>query len=418
MKYSNLKIKKQKKGAAIVEFAILTTVMVPLLLYVTFFSELLQFRLKLDEMTYFATWEMTSYNMSDYKNTPNSNAKSKFNAMKTEIKNATLRLYGNLDSADPNRSIGYIMITPDVNSFTVEMEEAGRNGDNDAAASNNQDSSSESTSGPLASFVNKMDGFIGRGINFVAGKLFGFNTDYIGNTAQVSGSFSISSKMNTRTMTKDTGGFTNNELLKEGLAGGNATTITTVPFTVWVDTWSLNDGRNVDNTKATRQCSTAGGGLSSSCDFMPYAKQVQRMSLLGTPETGFMKWISRGVRIALKLVGSGGIAFLRDIPLIGGLFSKFEDPVEARMVSINYYYNTDHQNGNYTQGSIPRGQTRFQTSPLVHIFTRDDQGNSDASKGIREYRETLRSRRNFYMGNNEPYCNFNGTSEKCEDKTP
>jgi len=414
MKNNNLKRKGQKKAAALVEFAILVTVMVPLLLYISFFSELIQFRMKIDEMTYFASWEMASYNMSTYKGEAYADSNSNFTNMKDKIKTRTQQLYSNLDSADPNRGVGYIMISPDPETFDVKMDPVQRNGNEDSDANSNSSPSSSGGGGFMGSVIGKIEGWINSGINYVAGKAFGFNVDNVGIRSQASGGFSISKRMNTKIMTKDTGGFTNAELLKEDLADGSLATYKSPPFTVWVDTWALSEGKDAVNVKADgdgNKCLNVGGSFKSSCQVNnPFARQVQRMSLLGTWGGGNF---ARGL---LNGVGSGGLAYLQSIPFIGDLFDGWDYPAEARMVSINYYYNTNGFRGNFNTSDskyglrkIKKGQTIFQSSPLVYRFVHPNQ----VHEGIKEYGETLEKRRNFYMGNNEPNCNFDGTSEQC-----
>ncbi len=422
MKNNNFNKKNYKKGAALVEFAILTTIMIPLLLYVSFFSELLQFRMKINEMGYFAAWELAAHGLSNYSNgTTEGGAYNDidggamvFQNATDAVKNKTYELYHNLDSADPSRAIGYIMITPDPDSFSLTMEMKNNiietndsiNGTDSTAGGAQGNGSASSGGSSFSGILTNISNFINKGINFVAGKAFGFNTKGIGSKVTASGGFEISSNFNSNAGSRDSGGFSNHKLLQDDMLSG-LTTYESKPFTVWVDTWAVKSGENVDNTSTSKKCINTWGKFNCDSGMSPYAMQVSRMSLIGT------WWGGRALRVVVNAIGSGFLDILGSIPLIGGMFGAEEHPAEARMVSKNYYYNTDksqYKFGNHTV-NISKGQNRFQTSPLVYIFRT---GANPVEEGIVEYQKTLDKRRNFYMGNNKPNCKFDGINEQCQ----
>jgi hypothetical protein len=403
--------KNYKKGAALVEFAIISTVMIPLMLYVNFFSELIQFRMKVDEMGYFAAWEMASYGLSNYAGEAYK-VDSAFNSAVTDIRDRTYKMYKNLDSADPSKSPGYLMISPDPDSLALTMNKTSAVIPN--TVFNNPAGSPQGTGGSSGGIgfdfnklLNGIDSFLQKGVNYVLGKAFGFNTEGIGSTTTASAGFTISSRMENHVQSDSNIGFTNGKMLQDGLTGGNLATYKSSPFTVWTDTWALKTGENVDNTSDGIKCQNFWGKITG-CSNMPYARQVNRMSLLGTWSVGI------GIRSVLNIVGSGIIGLLGQIPLIGGVFGADEDVSQARMVSKNYYY-TNAQAANIRKGnhtvSISKGQKTFQTSPLVHVFVNNS---TQTREGIKEYSETLLKRRNFYMGNDKPNCKFDGLHESCQ----
>jgi len=403
-------LKKNRKGSALVEFAVVATALIPLLLYITLFSEIIHFRMKIDEMNYFAAWELASYGLSDYSQGNsgggafNSN-ENVFNKAKEDIVKRTKNLYKSLDSADPERGSSFLMLTPDPSSLKVEMEKVGRKMPTPTVTQDDGPKDSGIV-GAIRGVISKLDSLIASGIDFVLGQGFGFNTRGIGAKVTVSGSFTVSKRFNPNAGNKDTGGFSHGKLLQDAMLGG-ASTYAPHSFMVWTDTWALKTGENVINTKTDKSCISVLGDFNCPNEFSDYAKQVQRMSLIGT------WWGGRIVRGLVNLFGSGFISLLGKIPIIGDLFGAEEEVSEARMVSINYYYDTlkTQRKGNYTAG-VSKGQSQFQTSPIVYIFRNSLSKN--IMPGIKEYKETLEKRRNFYMGNNKPYCQFNGTGEQCQ----
>ena len=63
------KMRKRERGSSVVEFAIVATILVPLVMYSMYFVDLAKVRLKTQEIARYAAWEMTSYPLSDYKGT-------------------------------------------------------------------------------------------------------------------------------------------------------------------------------------------------------------------------------------------------------------------------------------------------------------------------------------------------------------
>jgi len=59
-------LQARQRGSAVVEFAICSTVLAPLALTATIFTELCLVKLKLQETTRYVAWEMTDFRLSDY----------------------------------------------------------------------------------------------------------------------------------------------------------------------------------------------------------------------------------------------------------------------------------------------------------------------------------------------------------------
>lgn len=55
-----------EKGSSVVEFAIVATILVPLVMYSMFFVDIAKVRIKTQEMARYTAWEMTSFPLSDY----------------------------------------------------------------------------------------------------------------------------------------------------------------------------------------------------------------------------------------------------------------------------------------------------------------------------------------------------------------
>ena len=87
------------RGSAILEFALVAPILIALILYSLFFSELVRARLKLQEAARYAAWEMGSHPLSDYGTARPSAA---FERAKTAtVRDAETR-YASLDSLEPS----------------------------------------------------------------------------------------------------------------------------------------------------------------------------------------------------------------------------------------------------------------------------------------------------------------------------
>lgn len=83
-------------GQSLTEFAIMVPIIVLVLWFSIYFSEIIQVRLKLQEAARFAAWEFTAYPMHDY----DQGTGSRFDEVEEEITELTLDIYEDLDSSD------------------------------------------------------------------------------------------------------------------------------------------------------------------------------------------------------------------------------------------------------------------------------------------------------------------------------
>lgn len=89
-----------ERGAATTEFALVSLLLVPTLLYSIFFYEMSLTRLKANEASRFLVWEMTAYGLSDFKE---GDHEKKFKTARQEILDEVKERYGDgdLDGATP-----------------------------------------------------------------------------------------------------------------------------------------------------------------------------------------------------------------------------------------------------------------------------------------------------------------------------
>jgi hypothetical protein len=88
----------KRRGHAIVEFALVAPLLVLLVLYSIYFTELMQAKLKLLEAARFAAWEMTSFPLSDYGSRRHQEV---FHQAAGDVAQATEDRYRHLDGRTP-----------------------------------------------------------------------------------------------------------------------------------------------------------------------------------------------------------------------------------------------------------------------------------------------------------------------------
>ncbi|MCE9672741.1 pilus assembly protein [Myxococcus stipitatus] len=96
-----------RRGAATVEFALSVPVLVMILMFSMYLTELVRAKLKLQEMARYAVWEMTSYTLSDFANGDHDAA---FEDARKEASDELLERYKDMDSVEPNAPLaGFIV---------------------------------------------------------------------------------------------------------------------------------------------------------------------------------------------------------------------------------------------------------------------------------------------------------------------
>jgi hypothetical protein len=82
---------RRRRGAAVVEFAIIATLLVPLLMWSMYFADLAKMRLKSEEIARYTAWEFTAFPLSDYENT---NHADFYTAAEQNIRQDVVARYG------------------------------------------------------------------------------------------------------------------------------------------------------------------------------------------------------------------------------------------------------------------------------------------------------------------------------------
>ena len=106
MLHSRAQQKSVRRGAATVELALVVPLLVSILMFSVFLSEVIRARLKLQEASRYVAWEMTSYTLSDYATADHDRAFGL--AMTAAVKEASER-YADLDSIEPEGRFGTML---------------------------------------------------------------------------------------------------------------------------------------------------------------------------------------------------------------------------------------------------------------------------------------------------------------------
>ncbi|MCP3145307.1 TadE/TadG family type IV pilus assembly protein [Pyxidicoccus xibeiensis] len=94
---------RPSRGAATVEFALAVPLLVMILMFSMYLTELVRAKLKLQEMARYAVWEMTSYTLSDF---ANGNHDAAFEDARQEAHRELIERYTDMDSVEPNAPAG------------------------------------------------------------------------------------------------------------------------------------------------------------------------------------------------------------------------------------------------------------------------------------------------------------------------
>ncbi|NMO21750.1 pilus assembly protein [Pyxidicoccus fallax] len=126
-----MSLKRQRKalhrGAATVEFALAVPLLVSLLMFSMYLTELVRAKLKLLEMARYATWEMTSYTLSDFAKAEHDAA---FEDAKKEAMEELQERFKDMDSVEDNAPAGtfiarYSNIQAEITNKEIPFIEAG-----------------------------------------------------------------------------------------------------------------------------------------------------------------------------------------------------------------------------------------------------------------------------------------------------
>ena len=103
---SRLLSRRARRGAAVVEFALVAPLIVSILFFSIYLTDIVRAKLKLQEASRYVAWEMTSYALSDYGSADH--AKAFQTAEQAAVKEAAER-YKDLDSLELNSRFGTLL---------------------------------------------------------------------------------------------------------------------------------------------------------------------------------------------------------------------------------------------------------------------------------------------------------------------
>lgn len=247
-----------RRGAATVEFALIVPVLVMILLFSMYLTELVRAKLKLQEFARYVVFEMTSYTLSDFANAKHEEA---FVDAQKEMMEEAVDRYKDMDSVEPNAPAGNFVarfadVTGKVENKEVPFFEAG------LALGNDGDG-----------FASEVVSAVNGGANKLLGDVWHFNTKGWVQSE-------VSMKFNDVLIPQS--------YLDEGRPGGFFTvdpfggkSIRSLGlksrFSMYADPWAMDDGAD-----ATIRGRRAGAHRAGPED-MPHGlyKQVDRMVFLG-----------------------------------------------------------------------------------------------------------------------------------------
>jgi Flp pilus assembly protein TadG len=106
MLHPRLTSRHVRRGAAMVEFLLVAPLLVSILLFSLFLTDIIRAKFKLQEASRYVAWEMTSYTLSDYGGSDPARAFQ--TAQAATVREATER-YKDLDSLEPNSRFGTLL---------------------------------------------------------------------------------------------------------------------------------------------------------------------------------------------------------------------------------------------------------------------------------------------------------------------
>ncbi len=281
------------RGQAITEFALVVPLLIVIIFFSLYFTELVRAKLKLQEASRFAAWELTSYALDDYGKGDHANA---FSIAQKATIDAELDKYKDLESIDDRTPggfiVGYSNVTATIKNLDPEPFVSPVPGINGNA------------------FVNGLTGALGNTVSAAHG-LLGFNTK---GKIEVETKMSLDNRILPRHFLDEGGtGF-----FKADVWGGRNLQNLTLKnrFTLIASGWQLPDGADAE------QHQTGGGGPRAGVhrggSGSGLYEQVKRMRLFGAPN---------------KLMSIPGLSQV--FSLIG---SFVPDPLTAAyVVSHNYF---------------------------------------------------------------------------------
>jgi hypothetical protein len=340
---------REQRGSSVVEFSIVAMLLVPLVLYSMYFTDLAKVRLKTQEIARYAAWEMTSYPLSDYDNSVHDGLFDR--AAQNTIRDVLTR-YGDDLRADTvgNAHVRFMTGDWELSRIGITNQEA------------NIVPNLQSIGRPNGGLIGELMGNVNGGINWALGK-WGFNTQgQVRVDVAVRFTADITSGANRGFMSER---FAQEFFEKDLFEPGITTLEMTDSLVLLADSWTLYDGENVHLP----------GGYSAGARDSLFWKQVNRMVWMG-----FLDSLP-----GMNTV-SGFMQKVQDWPIINAIVDPW--PPATRVTSIASR-GDDPNDANKTTLNVDCGQSTFHTTPI-----RDQLGATIKS----EYAKTYQKRGEFYMG--------------------
>ena len=356
-------------GQALTEFALVVPIIVLILLFSVWFSELVTIKLKTQEAARYTAWEVTSYKMHDYGKGPSSVSKMSSSALSKATKEASRR-YADLNSTTTTSTGTRIFSAKWTKPLivTVNQQEEAIYG------------------GAIVNFIFNIAAAVidifsalsFKNGNYVAMALVALGKDFGGaRTTRMFGSsewgFNRSGYVTATVFT-----IVENKWWNRGV-GRFFMKPMMVYFQeshgVLADTWNLYDGKSVYGN-------TTRPGVDKS---KAYWKQVDRIYFVNKRTRG----VGKGFINLFKVVMRIALAFTFNPVQPPGMGES--DFMQTAMVSKNY---TDAKSGKVTI-SQDRGSTKqYDSSPACG----GKSGNCPGGDSLKPYGETLEARGKYFMG--------------------
>jgi hypothetical protein len=335
-------LRKGEKGSSVVEFAIVSTILVPLIMYSMFFVDIAKVRLKTQEMARYAVWEMTSFPLSDYDSGSHT---AFFNQASQNVSQDVVNRYSDDLRADTvsGKHVDFTTGVFEFSSADITIK--------------NQDTKllpGGQLKGSNLEWVGDMLNQVNGGINWLLGSAWKFNTK-----GQIRVDVAVHFKQNfiPKVFTQE---FYENELAPEG--------INNLKFedhlVLVADSWTLLDGQSVY---------PPGGYKQHDNDALLY-KQTNRVLWLGATQIPLLGSI---LNFFAKIQNWPLVRDLIDVapfaPRVASSASRGDDPNKANDLKVD----------------VDCGETEIHTTPM-----RDKQLDPRQS----EYGKTYVKRGDWYMG--------------------
>jgi Flp pilus assembly protein TadG len=339
----------EERGGSVVETALIVPIFVVLVYWSALFYDIVQLRLKVQEAARFAAWEMTAYELSDYRTQDHQGA---FAQAAGSISGRAETLYRSLHSEDEADAHPRLMVTYEyqgVNFTNAEVELT-------AAAARSLAGVIDGDMGEMALQV--MDQ-VDDAFRWVLNQ-YGFNSRGLV-TAEVNAT--VWPRLMPRTLLqREDGGFYRHRIIEATEYNLSARA------SVVADAWTLHFG------ESTRPTGRTDGDYGDN----PFYLQVNRSHMLGLHQIGPL---GRIVDVLHDIQ-----AWVEDlVPL--PLFTR------AHVASMNYQFGDARDREQFRLDTGPRSQKTFHTNPSREVC----QG-IICAYNMSEYSRTLQMRGNYYMG--------------------